>query len=41
MIAWALGRIGGTEAEIALKQFSQDAKGKVKEEIEHARNTKF
>jgi epoxyqueuosine reductase len=36
MIAWALGRLGNKEAMAALKQFSQDSKGIVKEEIEQA-----
>jgi epoxyqueuosine reductase len=36
MIAWALGRIGNAEAELALKRFSQNANGNVKEEIEQA-----
>jgi epoxyqueuosine reductase len=36
MIAWALGRIGNKEAMAGLKQFSQDSKGMVKEEIELA-----
>ena len=36
MNAWALGRIGNTEAMAALEQFSQVSKGIVKEEIEQA-----
>lgn len=36
MIAWALGRMGSKEAMAALKEFSKDSKGIVKEEIEQA-----
>ncbi len=36
MIAWALGRIGNTEALAALERFSKDSTGKVKEEIQQA-----
>jgi epoxyqueuosine reductase len=41
MIAWALGRIGGTEARAALEQFKTGASGMVKEEIGHALKTKL
>ena len=41
MIAWALGRIDSEAAKAALKQFFQDASGKVKEEIEQALKTKL
>jgi len=40
MIAWALGRIGGTEATAALEKFLPGATGRVKEEIEQALKTK-
>ena len=36
MIAWSLGRIGGSQAKAALKKFLQDSAGKVKEEITQA-----
>ncbi|MBN1364769.1 MAG: HEAT repeat domain-containing protein [Syntrophaceae bacterium] len=36
MIAWALGRIGGEEAIVELKEFSKDSRGLVKEEIINA-----
>jgi epoxyqueuosine reductase len=36
MIAWALGRIGNSEAMAALEEFSKDSKGIVKEEIQQA-----
>jgi len=36
MIAWALGRIGGTAAMTALKELSKDTIGLVKEEIQQA-----
>lgn len=36
MIAWALGRIGNTEALAALEKFFKDSTGKVKEEIQQA-----
>jgi epoxyqueuosine reductase len=39
MIAWALGRISGTEAKAALAQILQGASGMVKEEIEQAIET--
>jgi epoxyqueuosine reductase len=35
MIAWALGRIGGSEATAALKQIFENSTGTVKQEIEH------
>ena len=41
MIAWALGRIGGTEAKAALEHLLQGTNGMVKEEIEHALKTKL
>jgi hypothetical protein len=40
MIAWALGRIGGTEAAAELEKFLPEASGRVKEEIEQALKTK-
>jgi epoxyqueuosine reductase len=36
MIAWALGRIGESEAQVALKKFLYEAAGEVKEEITQA-----
>jgi epoxyqueuosine reductase len=40
MIAWALGRIGGTEAKAALEQFLRETSATVKEEIEQALKVK-
>ena len=36
MIAWALGRIGGSEAKAALKKFLPESAGTVREEIQEA-----
>jgi epoxyqueuosine reductase len=41
MIAWALGRIGGTEAKTALEDLLHCASGMVKEEIKHALKIKL
>jgi len=36
MIAWALGRIGGSQAKAALKKFLPESTGTVREEIQQA-----
>ena len=41
MIAWALGRIGGTEARAELRHLLRGASVMVKEGIEHALKTKL
>lgn len=39
MIAWALGRIGGSKATSALQKFQNDSSGQVKEEVNRAIST--
>ena len=36
MIAWSLGKLGGTEAQAALNSFLPDSSGLVRQEIENA-----